>query len=171
MAVNPDKQRAPGLSCAARSLLERRPVHFLLLTGLMTALALLIHVPRWGVTEYLDHYALDHYFVFRGQPRAEVVAQDLPHTKDIVLIETSHQLPRPVLAKLLDTLRLAKVVAIDMMFVDNEAELDEDEKLMPDYKGDIKAWRRDTELLARKIKQVGNVVIGCWQEQVRDPEL
>jgi len=171
MAVKPGKQVGRSWRKVVRNVLERRPVHFLLITSAATLLAVLIHIPQvdqgkyLDPLKYLDNYGLDHYFSFRHQPAPEQVAQDIEHTKPIVLIETSHQLPRPLLAKVLQKLRLAKVVAIDMMFVDNEAELEDDEKEY--FADDIKAWRNDTDVLARTMKKMGNVVVGSWPEQIR----
>src|SRR3712207_5983650 len=117
-----------GLRTAFGYCCDQRWVHFLLIACLMTYVAMFLHVGRLAWADFLDHTVIDKYFSVRGAKEPVEVAEKLPYTKNIVMVETNHTIPRPVLAKLLRKLHLAKVVAVDMMFVDHEKELDAEEK-------------------------------------------
>jgi class 3 adenylate cyclase/CHASE2 domain-containing sensor protein len=158
-----------GLARVRRSfhlLAHQRWTHFLLIACLAVSLSLMLYHARWWVGEVVDHRVLDTYFEARGSQLPRDVARTLPNTRDIVLVETNHTVPRPLLGKLLYQLRYAKVVAFDMMFVDQLAELDRDEK--PFYRSYIPVWRRETQALANAVRAAGKttkVVIGTWPEQ------
>ncbi len=145
--------------------LDQRWVHFLLIAALMTGAATALH-RSWS--EILDPAALDGYFEFRGARSPAEVAGHLPQTKNIILVEMAHNVPRPLLAKMLDKLRLAKVVAFDLTLRDNENELGEDEKDW--YREEIQKWRHDTALLAASVRAHGRVVLGTWPEIEREPD-
>jgi class 3 adenylate cyclase len=81
------------------------------------------------------------------------------------MVETSHQLPRAVQARLVRQLRMARVVAFDFMFTDSLGNLKPEEKAIPEYSRALKENARDNEELARAIKEANNVVIGMWPEQ------
>ncbi|BCM94071.1 adenylate cyclase 1 [Abditibacteriota bacterium] len=150
--------------------LDQRWIHFLLIAGLMTGAATAMHQSSWSWLglEALDYRAIDGYFVLRGAKTPADVAGYLPQTKDIILVEMRHNVPRPLLAKMLDKLRLAKVVAFDLTFRDNENELEEDEKEW--YRDDIHKWQQDTALLAASVRANGRVVLGTWPENQREPD-
>ena len=144
---------------------------FLLLTIAATSIALGLRAWDGRTVRAIDGFALDNYFAWRGSASASDVSQKLPHTRDIILIETKHALPRPLLAKLLGQLRGAKVVAFDMMFLDAEAQLESDE-LSPQekfawYGKELGQWRRDNAAFARDVKRQGRVVLGLWPEEIR----
>ncbi|MDQ3815514.1 MAG: CHASE2 domain-containing protein, partial [Armatimonadota bacterium] len=160
------------LRIAARDFRERRWIHFLLMACLAVVLAVLLHTRRWGVAEILDYTALDRYFEIRKPQDPKDVSQTLAHTKDIMLIETTHTLPRGVFAKLLHQFRLAKVVAFDIMFVNQEAELADDVERMwhQEY---IPAWRKETQRLGAGIRQARRttkVILGQWREEIKQTD-
>ena len=147
--------------------LDQRWVHFVLIACLMTGASLLPHRAGWRWWQYIDHLVLDRSFTMRVPPSAEQVAE-LPQTRDIIMVQTSHSIPRPILVQLLRKLRLAKVVAFDMMFLDREADLDADpqgERMW--YRDHIKEWRAEDRLLAREFQAAGNVILGAWPEERR----
>ena len=140
----------------------------LLCAVICTFLSLWMSAQPWSWVRTVDGVALDNYFKARGEIDYQSVAQT-PHTRDIVLIETKHALPRQLYARLLNQLHLAKVVAFDTMFLDNEAQLHADE-LEPGEKRDwygsaIENWRRDNTVLATAIRKNGRVVLGTWPEE------
>jgi hypothetical protein len=160
-----------SLAGAVRALLKRRLSHFVLLVCITTGASQLLHKQEWGWWTFIDTVGLDCYFRLRGQEMPQSVGEKLPQSKDIVLLQTSHQLPRALIAKLLHQLRMAKVVAFDMMFVDSEAQLQPDD-LSPQqkqqwYGPSIKAWRADDALLSRAIRDHGRVILGMWPEESR----
>jgi adenylate cyclase len=165
MTSNGRPRHANRIVVAILLFLDQRWVHFLLIACLMTSVAVFLHTSHFRWADFLDNIVLDKYFDLRGGRAPKEVAEKLPHTKDTILIETSHPIPRWLLARLITKLRLAKVVAFDMMFVDNEAELTEDEKDW--YKDDVQAWRKSTRLFAEEVKKVGNVALGAWPEEIR----
>ncbi|MDQ3814374.1 MAG: CHASE2 domain-containing protein, partial [Armatimonadota bacterium] len=149
--------------------LDQRWVHFLLIACLMTAASLWPHQAQWRWWKYLDHVVLDRYFMMRPTPSREEITTKLPHTRNIIMVEMNHSVPRPLLAQLINKLRLAKVVALDLMLVDREAELEPD----PDgerkwYREYIREWRAEDRLLAQHIRAAGNVVLGTWPEERSD---
>jgi class 3 adenylate cyclase/CHASE2 domain-containing sensor protein len=149
--------------------LDQRPIHFALIALLAIAGAAWLRGALPAEAEYFDNLPLDSYY-FRNRtardPRA--VANTLPNTKDIVLIDTSYLMPRPLQARLLRKLSLAKVVAFDFMFVDQENELSAEEK--PLYRQEIAQWRRSTAALARAVRSNGNVILGTWPEQITESD-
>jgi class 3 adenylate cyclase/CHASE2 domain-containing sensor protein len=149
--------------------LDQRPIHFALIALLAIAGAAWLRGALPAEAEYFDNLPLDNYY-FRNRtardPRA--VANTLPNTKDIVLIDTSYLMPRPLQARLLRKLSLAKVVAFDFMFVDQENELSAEEK--PLYREEIAQWRRSTAALARAVRSNGNVILGTWPEQITESD-
>ena len=141
---------------------------------LCTLLSLWMGAQPWSWVRTVDGVALDNYFKARGAVDNKSVAQ-MPHTRDIVLIETKHALPRQLYARLLDQLHLARVVAFDTMFLDNEAQLHADE-LTPEEKQNwygkaIEDWRRDNAILATAIRKNGRVVLGTWPEESLDRDV
>ena len=155
-----------GLLCLQA--LDQRPIHFALIAVLATLLALALSA-RWSAIDYFDDLFLDTYFHWRGPVAPAIVAGELPQTKDIVLVETEYSVPRPLQARLLKQLRLAKVVAFDFMFVDREQQLDAEEKGAPWYRDAMVEWRRDTLGLARAVRENDNVVLGTWPEEEKVP--
>jgi class 3 adenylate cyclase/CHASE2 domain-containing sensor protein len=144
--------------------LDQRPIHFALIALLSVLLAFWLRTTLQAGMEYFDNLPLDNYYsAHRHQHNPRDVANKLPYTRDIILIDTSYLMPRALQEKLLRKLRLAKVVAFDFMFVDREAELNEEEK--PLYSKEILEWRRDTQPLAKAIRENGNVILGIWPEQ------
>jgi class 3 adenylate cyclase/CHASE2 domain-containing sensor protein len=159
--------RGAGLAAFLRRL-DQRPVHFALIAVLATALCFAASA-FFGGFSFFDNFFLDHYFKARGAVPPAVVAEKLPHTKNIVLVETKYSVPRAVQVQILKQLRLAKVVAFDFMFVDEEKLLNEEEKEAPWYRDEIQKWRRINRELARVIAQDGNVVLGTWPEEEKVP--
>lgn len=145
-----------------------RLLTFLLLALFCTALSMWMSTRSWSWVRTLDGVVLDRYFTARGAIEPREILK-LPLTRDIVLVETRHALPRALMAKLLDQLRGAKIVAFDMMFVDHEAQLAHDELLPAEkqawYGSDISAWRRDNAILATAIRRHGRVALGIWPEE------
>jgi len=161
MAPTPQLPRLTRCRLAALRFLDQRWTHFLLIACLAVGAALVSRATSGA--KVLDQMALDEYFRLRGERAPEEIATKLPQTRNIVMVELSHQIPRPVLARLLTQLRLAKVVACDIMFVDDDQELKPNEK--PLYRQEIKRWRAQNLILARAIKKQGNVVLGTWPEE------
>lgn len=164
-----------SLGARWRRLVASRTLHFLCLALVMTVLSFGLHAWQWSVGAYLDSVALDSYFKVRGEAGAQDVGSRLPNTRDIVLVETTHQLPRPVLARLLGQLRQARVVTFDMMFVDEERLLQPDD-LTPEqktqwYGDEIRLWRHEDALLANAIRRHGHVVLGTWPDETRSRSL
>ena len=152
-----------------------RTLHFLWMAMAMTTLSFALRAWQLPVGSYLDSFALDGYFKWRGEASAPDVSASLPHTRDIILVETTHQLPRPILARLLHQLRQARVVTFDMMFVDEEHLLQPDD-LTPEqktqwYGREILQWRQEDALLANAIRRHGRVVLGTWPDEMRSRPL
>jgi class 3 adenylate cyclase/CHASE2 domain-containing sensor protein len=144
--------------------LDQRPVHFALIAMLATILSFSVGA-LFGGFSFFDNFFLDSYFKARGATPPAAVAETLPNTKNILLIETKYSVPRAVQVQILKQLRLAKVVAFDFMFVDQEKLLNNEEKEMPWYRDSIQEWRRDNRSLARAIAEDGNVVLAAWPEE------
>lgn len=164
-----------SLGARWRRLVASRTLHFLCLALVMTALSFGLRAWKLPVGSYLDSYALDGYFKSRGEASAPDVSERLPGTRDIILVETTHQLPRPILARLLYQLRQARVVTFDMMFVDEERLLQPDD-LTPEqktqwYGSEIRLWRHEDALLANAIRRHGRVVLGTWPDEMRSRSL
>ncbi|HEX8834483.1 MAG TPA: adenylate/guanylate cyclase domain-containing protein, partial [Abditibacteriaceae bacterium] len=164
-AARPNRSRAvwPWLG-------EARWLHFLLLACLMSGVAHGVSQSRWRWTVFLDNLVLDRSFSLRGAAPPQSVAETLPHTKNILIVELPHSVPRPVLAQLVDKLRMAKVVAIDLMLVDHAAELSPTEKTMPAYSAAQREWQGETRALAAAFRRAGNVAIGLWPAQLREAD-
>lgn len=162
---------ATRLQQAGRRLYEYRWLHFLLIALTMTALSRGIHLGQWRWPEFLDNVVLDKSFQpWRGPFAPEVVAKKLPQTRDIIIVELTHAVPRQVLADLIRVLREARVIALDLMLVDGERELKKDERVW--YKSEIRQWRRETTDLEEAFHEARCVVVGMWPELERrsDPE-
>ncbi len=156
-------QVADGVGKRIGRFLLERWVFLLLIPCLVTLLAL--YATRWSWVQTVDNFAIDSYFHVRGAYPPIDVAEKLPSSRNIVLVETSHPVPRHVLVRVLRQLREAKVVAIDLMLVDQEAGLQAVEKKEEWYQRDIARWRQDDALLSQVIYQNGNVVLGAWMEE------
>ena len=147
-------------SSRARSTTQRRFVPYLLLACLMTLLARVPHEQNWNIADYLDTFGLDGCFAQRGALSTDFVADKLWPTRDFLLIELPHNAPPELLPKLFRLLKQAKVVAVDLMFIDKRAELKPE--ALPLFGSNISAWQREDKLLAAAIKENGRVIIGCW---------
>ncbi len=149
-------------------LLQQRWLHFLLLATLMTLLAAAMQRQHWGWAEALDTLALDISFKFRPVPSPAQVAEVLPSTQDIVMVELSHPLPRKGLADLLWSLREAKVVGLDLMLVEQTAEFSDEESQQ--YADEFRLWKRGTAALTHVMGCTGNVVLGTWSDEDWRPD-
>jgi class 3 adenylate cyclase/CHASE2 domain-containing sensor protein len=146
---------------------RQRWAHYLFIACIATAVAMGLHLARWQWAEALDDAFRDGYFRLRGAVPPAVIAERLPSTRDIVIVETNRPLPRRLLAKLITHLRLAKVLALDFMLVDEARELRLDEvALFRDY---LPRWRDDDRVLGAAIRAANNVVLGAWVEEERVP--
>ncbi|HEX8832657.1 MAG TPA: CHASE2 domain-containing protein, partial [Abditibacteriaceae bacterium] len=162
----PPETRRTQLAKRTLLFLDQRWVHFFLIALVMSLLATFLHTSHWRWADLINKVMQDRYFVLRPTRPPEDVAQRLPHTRDFVMVETTHEIPRPVLARLLHQLRYARVVALDLMFVDHHAQLDEDEVEL--YRPQMQQWNRDLEVLAKAVRANNVVVMGTWPEQDRD---
>lgn len=133
----------------------------------MTGAAFFLHSYRWP--GYVDKKALDFYFHVRGARQPAEVARVLPHTRDIVLIETNHQLPRPLMAAMVERLHLARAVAFDYMFLDTASQLTDEEKALPFYQASLSDTKKETAILSGALKKTGNVVLSAWPEEAFEP--
>jgi len=142
---------------------RERGIFLFLIPGLVTLFTLYVAHASWIQT--VDNFAIDRYFLVRGAYPPMNVAEKLPYSRDIVLVELAHPVPRRLLARVIRQLREAKVVALDLMFVDNEAGLQTVEKTQGWYQGEIARWRKEDTVLSAAIRQNHNVVLGTWMEQ------
>ena len=154
---HPSPPKAPP----RKTLWQRRGVHFLLIALLASALAMLFQPSMAGY----DDAIIDSYFRARGAAKSKDVAKKFPNTRDIIMVETSHPIPREVQAKLVRALRLARVVAFDFMFPEDFSDLTPEEKAMPEYVRARRENARQNAALARAMHGAGNVVIGMWPEE------
>ena len=150
--TDPQPQRRPSL----QRLLEQRWLHFLLLACVMTFSARFLVASHWRWADFFDNLILDESFRLRGSTDAATVAGDLPNTKAIKIIELRHSIPRPILAKLLAKFSQAKVVALDMMLVDNAAELTPTEKSW--YGSELNSWQQDDKILSQQLPKNSHCV-------------
>ena len=135
----------------------------MLLVCVATLLAFGCYQQHWRWATALDNLMLDTSFRIR-KPHAPVdVAESLPATRDIVMVELPHPVPRRLLAQLLWQLRDAKVVALDLMLVDQQAELHAGENAW--YAEELQSWQHETRMLATAIKNTGNVIVGEWADE------
>lgn len=118
---------------------------------------------RWGAV--LDNAAHDAGFQLRRAHSPREVAEELPQSRDIVIVDLPHEIPRPLLAQLVGQLRKARVVALDLMLVDRASLLSSDER--PLFHDEIARWKREDLLLSRAMKKANNVVIGAWPERAK----
>lgn len=168
----PGKRHLPPATDGSlgRESVWRRGWHFLTIALLMTALSCAFLSPRlalpYELDEVVDGLLLDQYFRLRGAASPHDVSENLSHTNEIVIVELPHQVPRRILADLVTKLRLARVVALDLMIIDREGELSKAEK--PLYKKELRSWREDDRQLAAAVRDAGNVVLGTWPEERRD---
>lgn len=166
-ARSTDRLNSPSQSFKPATLLrqlDQRPVHFAIVAIIATCVSLFVGAQR-AEMDYFDDLFLDRFFQLRGAVSPAVVAEKLPHTRNIILVETKYHVPRALQVQLLRQLRLAKVVAFDFMFVNQEAQLNEEEKSAPWYRDAIQNWRRDNRELGSIIARDGNVVLGAWPEE------
>ena len=140
-----------------------RWLHYLLLAGVMTWLAYALHGQQWIVMEALDNRVLDIAYRYRTPHAPAEVATSLPATRDIVMVELPHPISRHLLAQLVTRLRLAKAVALDVMLVDEDAELNARER--PWFAEDLQRQQQQTAELARAIRAAGNVIVGVWADE------
>jgi CHASE2 domain-containing sensor protein len=157
--------RHRGLSGLLRWFVEQRWLLFLLAACLMSTVAQQVHLAHWRWPSLLDHLVLDQSFAVRGPHEPRAVAQELPHTRDIVLVQLPHEVDRTVIALLLRKLHGARVVGLDLMFPDRTADLSEYEKSMPHYRTLMAQWQREDTMLAQEIRRANNVVLGLWPEE------
>lgn len=139
---------------------------YVLLTVLSTLFAFALEQGGWRWSRTLDNLAIDIGFRLRGETDARLIA-DLPQTKGFLIVELDHQLPRPLLAKLVDKLRFARVVALDLMIADRVGELSPQDRDSPVWQDEIRRWRGESAQLAASFKRANNVVIGVWPERAR----
>ncbi|MBI3923335.1 MAG: adenylate/guanylate cyclase domain-containing protein [Armatimonadetes bacterium] len=158
-----------SLNPMVRFWVEHRWLHYLALACVMTAAAQSLHVSRFLLADFLDNFVLDFSFGRRGSANPKEVAEKLPHTRNIIIVEMTHEVPRPILKKLLEVLREARVVVFDLMFVDHEGELKGDEKEW--YSQQLLEWDREDADLAHAFQGAAPVIIGTWPEQVRTADL
>lgn len=144
-----------------RDFLNKRWVHFLLIAIGMTGVSQAAHWTQVALWERVDKFGLNRYFKMRAKYSPNDIAER-PNTKDIILVETPHAIPRPIVAKLIDRLRLAKVVAFDFMFVDNERAVLKDEKEF--FQPQIAGWRKDDDVFMAALRRNKNVILGAWPE-------
>lgn len=148
---------------------RRSLLRFFTLACGITALACWPRAQGWSLPYHLDSFVdnllLDQYFRLRTAPSPQQVAETLPHTRDIVMVELSHQIPRPLLAKVLWKLRQARVVALDLMLIDHERDYAPDETMW--YRDEFARWRHENQELAGVMRRTGNVVVGTWPEEER----
>ncbi len=149
-----------------RFLNRQRWLPYLLLACLMTACAQGLQAAHWRWADFIDTLALDECFELRG-PLPPAVATALPETKDFYLIALTHDVPRPHIAKLVRLLSKAKVVALDLMFVNHADELIASEEHL--YRKELLQWKADTDTLTEAFKDAKNVVVGTWPETRRIP--
>jgi adenylate cyclase len=154
-----------GWSSLLRRFLDQRWLLFLLAACLMSLVARQAHLSHWRWPALLDNLVLDQSFVLRGEQEPRAVAEELPHTRNIVLVQLRHDIDRTVLALLLRKFHGARVVAIDLMFADRAADLSDYEKSMPHYQRLTAQWRSEDALLAQEIQRADNVVLGQWPEE------
>jgi hypothetical protein len=100
--------RHRGWSSLLRWFLEQRWLLFLLAACTMSLLARHVHLAQWRWPALLDNLVLDQSFALRGPQEPRVVAEELPHTRDIVLVQSRHEVDRTVLAQLLRKLHGAR---------------------------------------------------------------
>ena len=138
--------------------------HFALLACLATLVSLGAARWEWRWGAMLDDAAHDVGFELRGATSPGEVAAAFPQ---IIIVELPHDIPRPLLARLITKLRLARATALDLMLVSRAQQLSNDEK--PLFARELKLWQSEDEILARAMKKAGNVVIGAWPERVVVP--
>ncbi len=159
MTASPHRLRA-----SLRTLPQSRWLHFLLLAALLTVLAAAMERGQWNWCTALDTLPLDLSFKFRQPHTPGQVADALPATRDIVMVELSHPIPREGLADLLWRLREAKVVGLDQMLVPQTEEFNSDEQQW--YADEYHLGQRGTDALSTMIHRTGNVVLGAWSDEI-----
>jgi class 3 adenylate cyclase/CHASE2 domain-containing sensor protein len=159
-SLDPSVHRVPR---ALRLLADLRWAHYLLLATLMTLCAYGLQQQHWRWADALDNLMLDIGFRLRGAHAPAAVAESLPATRDIVMVELPHPVPKRILAQLVRHFRSARAVALDLMLLNPGDELLPDER--PWYAEEIPTWDRETTELAAAIRQAGNVVVGTWADE------
>ena len=154
---------------AASPRVSSRWRHYVLGAVCATLLSLLAwHIEwRWGAM--LDNAAHDAGFRLRSPLSRHQVAEELPRSRDIVIIDLPHEIPRPLLARLVNHLSQARVVALDLMLVDRASQLSSDER--PLFTDEMARWKAEDRALAGAMKKADNVVIGAWSEAAPDGTL
>ena len=133
----------------------------------MTLVARVPHDQNWHIADYLDTFGLDGCFEHRGALPTDFVADQLWPTKDFLLIEVPHNGPPELMPLLVRQLKQAKVVAIDLMFINKKNEVKPGAE--PLFGSEISRWKREESLLAAAIKENGNVIISAWPNLKRVP--
>lgn len=149
---------------------------YLWLSLAATLLACGMHTFAFAPAVALDGFGIDSAFHLRGARSPAEVSEKLPQSRDIITVELPPDLPRPMLAKLLQKLRLARAIGVDLMLLDHEALLNASD-IAPLQKRawfgrEIANWRHDDAILAAQLRRMPQVVIGTWPEQERaaDPQ-
>ena len=139
-----------------------RWLHFVTMALFSSLLCAVLWRAQQPLLRSADNLVFDFYFRARG-PLAPDKIDALPQTRDIIVVQSTHQLPRPLLAKLIDKLRLARVVALDFMLVDDQKSFAPDEAHW--YPSEIKRWQQETEVLTRAVRRHGRVILAAWPEE------
>ncbi len=134
---------------------------------LATLISVVLSFSGWRWSQFLDVIGLDFGFGYRGPVAASRVAEELPQSKDIIIVELPPEITRAVLARLIDQLRLAKVVGLDLMFSDQAGALSADQRSI--FTKDIERWKHENQILANSIAHANNVVVGMWPDRTYDP--
>ncbi|RYX81538.1 adenylate/guanylate cyclase domain-containing protein [bacterium] len=117
---------------------------------------------RWG--ELVDSAAHDAGFNMRRPLAPSAVAEKLPRSSDIVIVELPREITRPLLAELVTHLSQARAVALDLMLADRASLLSEGELPIFQDKGLLTRWKQEDKILADAMKKAGNVVVGSWPD-------
>lgn len=141
---------------------------FILLALVSTLGGHFAHQNQWRGATFLDRAMADRAFQMRGAKTPEEVAEKLPQSRDIVIVELPHEIPRDLLARLLDKLKMARVVGLDLMLADFGSQLAPAEREW--FRRHSKEWAQDDQTLGKAIKNAGNVVVGLWPDRVSEED-
>jgi class 3 adenylate cyclase/CHASE2 domain-containing sensor protein len=155
------------LSPERRRFKPKRWQPYVLLACLMALAARQLHISHWRWGAFLDTLALDQCFEMRGPLPTKNITDDLWPTKEFILVKLPSNTTRPILAKIIRQFRQAKVVAVDLMLVDQRAELTPIE--VPLRTKEMPIWAKENADLAQAMHQANNVVLGIWPEVQRVP--
>ena len=145
-----------------RKMKRARWLHFVTMALFSSLLCAVLWRAQQPLLRSADNLIFDFYFRARGPLSPDKIAA-LPQTRDIIVVQSTHQLPRPLLAKLIDKLRLARVVALDFMLVDDQKNFAPEEAQW--YGSEIKRWQAETETLTRAVRRNGRVILAAWPEE------